>query len=190
MNETVQNPVVSISKKEKVAKIIAIVIFSLVFSALLTALVSDIIIIGKFILTFIVAIFIAFVVFVVAFVIMMITIILVFGVYLLEQSGFFPLKWAAHVFNEILKENNLSTIQISEICIIRIVLLVICLIIFVSAIVALALIKNPKRKKGEPRIKTPKHNKLTKAFSTVSLIMSILGVFASLTVMFILSIAG
>lgn len=185
-----QKSVVSMSKKEKAAKIMAIIIFSLTFAALAVALIGDIIVLGRLILGFLAGLIAAGVVFIVGFFLMMISCILVFGVYLLESHGFWPLSWAAEVFTAALKDNKLTPTQSSEIAIVRIVLLAVCFIVFVAAIVVLALIKRPKRKKGEPRIKTPKHNKLTKAFGIVSLIMSILGVFAALSVIFILSVAS
>lgn len=183
-------PVVLMSKKEKAAKIMAIIIFSLTFAALAVALIGDIIVLGRLILGFLAGLIAAGIVFFVGFFLMMISCILVFGVYILESYGFWPLTWAAEVFTAALKDNKLTPTQSSEIVLVRIILLAVCFVVFVTAIVVLALIKKPKRKKGEPRIKTPKHNKLTKSFGIVSLIMSILGVVATLGVLLIILIAG
>ena len=67
--------------------------------------------------------------------------------------------------------------QISILIMVRIILLVICVLVFAAAIVALCLAK--KAKKENPEIKQG----LTKAFSIVALILSILGMFIALAML-------
>lgn len=172
-----------ISKREKVAKIIAIVCFALLMAALATAIVSDIIILGKLILGFVLAIFMAAVVFFVGFFLMLVSMILVFGFYLVEEVGFWPVTWAETVFKQIIAENKLTTDQLGEIVIVRIVLLAICVLALASIIVAMVLSKKAKKVNEERK------QKLTKAFSILSLIFSILGIIVTSGAIVILSLA-
>ena len=73
---------------KKEIKIIAIICFILIMSALATALISDAIVVGQAILGFILALIISVVVFFFAIICMFISIIFVFGIYLLGDRGF------------------------------------------------------------------------------------------------------
>ena len=170
------------SHKAKVAKIFAIVIFALVMTALVGAIVSDIAIFANQIIGFIVACLGAAVVFILGFIVMIISIILIFGVYLLDSNGFWPLTWAKNVFTQVMADHAFTSEQKGLLLIIRLALIIICLIVFVLAIVALAMSKSAKKdgytgKRG-----------LTIAFRVISLILSIFGLFAATVVLLILSV--
>ena len=173
-----------VSKKAKAAKIISIIVFSLTMSALATALISDIFILGKVIFGFILACFVSVITFFFAIILMVISIVLIFGAYLLESRGFWPGEWARNAYYDVMKDYHLTTEEISIVTIIRLVLIVVCLIAFVGSIVCIAMMK--RAKKQNPEIK----QKLTKSFGTLSLIFSILGLFAALGVVAILAIVS
>ena len=180
MNEISKSTKLPLNGKQKAAKIIAIVLFALVMSALLAAFISDAVLLAEQIFYFIIACIGSVVVFIVGFILLLISLILVFGFYLIEQQGFWPVTWAQQGFNEILAEGKLTAEQINILVIIRIVLLIACVVVFILAIVALVLAKVPKAERKQ------KKQKLTKACSIVGLILSILGVFAATVVMTLL----
>lgn len=172
-----------ISKQAKAAKIIAIVAFSVVMGCLVLALVTDIAIFSKQILGFVAAILGSALVFIFGCILMLFSIVLIFGIYLLEQDGFWPATWAEKTFHEALSDAALTPDQVTAIVAVRIVLLVLCVLAFAAAIVAICMKKAAKKKNPE----MPKQ-KLTTAFSIVALIFSIFGAFAALTVMLLSSL--
>ena len=168
---------------KKEIKIIAIVCFSLIMAALATALISDAIVIGKSILGFILALVIAVIAFIVGVILMIISCILIFGIYLLENDGFWPITWAESAFKDVMKDYQITDTQINILFTIRIILLVICVAVFIMSIVALSHVK--KVKKQDKTI----NRKPTSGFATTSLVLSILGVLACIGVMVVLTIA-
>ncbi|MCR5332636.1 MAG: hypothetical protein K6E11_01275 [Bacilli bacterium] len=171
-----------ISKLAKAAKIIAIIAFALVMSALAGALVSDIVLFARQIIYFIVGCVGAVMAFIVGFFLFLISCILIFGIYLAESQGFWPVTWAQQIFTQVLNDGKLTPEEISVILIVRIILAVICFIVFVLSIVCLALKKRAKKKGEEDK------QKLTKSFGTISLIFSILGLFAAVVMILLLQV--
>ena len=182
MEEVVEAKQNTPSKLQKVIKILAIVVFSLIMTALVTTLVSDIIIFGRQLVIFLFALFASAIVFVIAFVLMVISCICIFGVYILETQGFWPVSWMNQAFTSIVQEAALTPGQAMAIAIIRIVMIVICVIVFIASIVILCLAKKVKKENKEAK------QKLTYAFSIVPLVMSILGSFSCLAVFFLMSL--
>ena len=172
------------NKLAKAAKIIAIVIFALVLSALIGAVVSDVVIFSAQIAGFIVACIMAVAAFFIGIILMVLSIVCIFGVYLLEEYGFWPLTWTKNAFMEVMSDLAVTSEQISILIMVRIILLVICVLVFAAAIVALCLAK--KAKKENPEVKQG----LTKAFSIVALILSILGMFIALAMLLLFIILG
>lgn len=158
---------------KKEIKIIAIICFILIMSALATALISDAIVVGQAILGFVLALIISVVVFFFAIICMFISIILVFGIYLLGDRGFWPLDWAKNAFDEVMRDYEVTQAQINTLITIRIVLLAICLVVFILAIIVVSHVK--KIKKQDKTI----NRKPTAGFGTASLVLSILGIIAS-----------
>lgn len=175
-----------LSKKENTAKIISIIVFSLIVTAFIATLAIDIAIVGKAIAMFIFSLFAAVMVFVVAFVLFVLSCIFVFGIKLLESHGFWPINWAVTTFKQINADYTLTSSQISALSILRIIIFAVCILSFIASIVVLSLIRVPKKEKGQLKVKTG-NNKLSKAFGIVSLIMSILGAFASMGALLIIS---
>ena len=100
-------------KKEKAARIMAIVIFSTIFGALTLAIVSDIAIFSDQIMGFIGACISAVGTFIIACVFLFFSIVLVFGVYLLKKDGFWPLTWATNAFHSVLKDYEIAPWQLT-----------------------------------------------------------------------------
>ena len=176
MNEVVEKR----TPLEKAARILAIITFSLTTAALLTAFISDASVFAQQIVTFFIAIFGSALVFLFACVCLLVSIILIFGVVLLKNNGFWPMQWASSAFHEILKDAVVTSEQISILITIRVVLIIICIITFISSIVVLALAKAVKKENPERK------QKLTKTFGIISLIFSILGVCAAIVLILIL----
>ena len=175
-----------LSKKENAAKILSIIVFSLIVTAFIATLAIDIAIVGEAIAMFIFSLFAAVIVLVVAFVLFVFSCILVFGIKLLESHGFWPISWAVATFKQINADYTLTSSQISTFSILRIIIFAVCILSFIASIVVLSLIRVPKKEKGQPNVKTG-NNKLSKAFGIISLIMSILGAFASMGALLIFS---
>ena len=165
----------------KVTKTLATVCFSLILAALACAIISDIIILNEQILAFVGAILISILAFVVGFILMVISIMLIFGIYLLGSEGFWPLKWAKYMFSEVLKDHVPTAGQLNDLLVIRIILLVLCVMIFITSIVTLAMLK--KEKKKNPEVKVSKRDK---GFATAALVLSLLGTLASTGIVLIL----
>ena len=165
---------------QRAALIISIFCFVLVFALLLVAVISDILIFAQQLIMFVVAVLGAAVAFIAGFFLMIISIILIFGFYLLESQGFWPYEWAKQAFSEIIKDAKITSAQMGVLIGVRIALLICCVIIFVSAIVALvfASIAKKQNKKNGVAIRQG----LTKAFSIISIIFSGLGFFMALIV--------
>lgn len=170
--------------KAKVAKIMAIVIFSLVMSCLVIALVTDGTIFAQQIFAFIGGCLGAICAFIFGFFLMLLSIICIFGIYLLEQNGFWPLQWASEVFHNALKDAPVTSDQITAMVVTRLVILFTCIICFACSIAVLSLAKQVKKENPDVQIKQG----LTKTFGILTLIFSILGAFAAVTLLLLISI--
>ena len=167
---------------KKEIKILAIVCFSLIMAALVTAIVSDAIIVGQSILGFVLALIIAVIAFIAGVILMIVSCMLIFGIYLLDQEGFWPIAWAESAFKDVMKDYQVTQAQIDTLITIRIVLLVICISVFIMSIIVVRHVK--KIKKQDKTI----NRKPTSGFGTASLVLSILGMIASLGVLAVLTI--
>ena len=76
----------------KVTKTLATICFYLILAALVSAIISDIIILNQQLLGFIFATIASVVVFFFAIFLMLVSIILIFGIYVLGSNGFWPLS--------------------------------------------------------------------------------------------------
>ena len=168
----------------KAARIIAIVIFATIFTALIGAFVSDIVIFSSQIAGFIGACVVAVGAFIIGIILMIISIIFIFGVYLLEEYGFWPLTWSKDAFLAVLSDLKVTEDQIHTLIMVRILLLFICVLVLAAAIVALVLVSNAK--KLNPEVK----NGLTKAFSIIAIIFSSLGIFMALAMLLLFLLLG
>lgn len=166
-----------LSEKEKGAKILSIIVFCVVMTALAVALITDAVIFSKVIILFVVACLGAIVVFIIGIMLMVISLILIFGFYIIESQGFWPLTWSKNAFISVLSDAKLSQGQLTAFLAIRSILLIICIFVFIASIVALALIKSAKKDSKDKKVRVPK------GFAVASLVLSILGFFAALVMM-------
>lgn len=172
------NEVTKRSGIAKAAQVLAIIVFTLVLSALLFAIISDIAIFAQQIFSFLFACIAGVLVFICACILMVVSLVFVFGFYLLADRGFWPIQWASEVFKQIVAENKITQQQIMTFGIIRVVLIVICALCLIFAVVALIL------NKATPKLERAK---VTTPFSVIGLILSILGFVAALGMFFIVS---
>lgn len=147
-------------------------IFVLVFPII--NLIFDFMIFSDLIGQFFLAILASGLVFFVGILLMFVTIIFIFGIYLLQDGGFWPLNWANTVFSEIIQEASISSSQIDGFIVLQILSLILYITIFILMIVALSL--NRKYKKDNVGVRS----RLPKAFGTISLILSIFGIISSI----------
>ena len=173
---------VELPKKAKVARIMAIVIFSTVMACLVLALVTDFSIFAQQIFAFIIGCIGAVAAFFIGFVFLVFSIVLIFGVYLIEQQGFFPLTWAKNAFESAIHDNPITNDQIVAMTATRIVILILCVICFGCAIAVIVLAR--KAKKENPELK----QRLTKTFGIITLVFSILGIFAAATLLLLIKL--
>ena len=161
------------------ARAIGIVVFTFTMLALNIAIITDIALFAEQILTIFVGFIVACIVFVVMLVLYFLSIILVFGVYLTETYGFWPLTVASDLYQQALQESVISDEQISLMLAIRMILLVICILCFIGAIVSASLKKSAKKRGFAGKTKG------TTAFATLALIFSIFGIALSALILLI-----
>ena len=106
--------------------------------------------------------------------------IMIFGILLIEQYGFWPNTFASNAFKDIMKDAVITNDQLIALKLSRTIFLIFAIIAFIGAIVALSLRKSvakddPTRRQG-----------LTKTFGVLSLVFSILTAFASLFILLML----
>ena len=167
--------------KAKAAKTIAIIAFVLVVLALMSAIVSDIAIFSQQIFGFFVACIGSAAVLIIGFILFVFSCIFVFGLYLLEEHGFWPITWSSDVFHQVLEDYSIAKEQVIALISIRVMLIIACVTVFILSIISLALSKSAKKNGYTNR------QGLTKAFSIISLILSVFGIFAAITVLTITS---
>lgn len=155
-------------------KTLSIIGFIFVLLFPLINLIFDFTIFSDLIGQFFLAIIISGLIFLVGIVLMFVTIIFIFGIYLIEDGGFWPLNWAHTVFSEMIGESSISTSQINGFITMKVISLILYILIFILMIVALSL--NKKYKKDNIGIRS----RLPKAFGTISLILSIIGIISSI----------
>lgn len=174
--------VITKSKKAIAAKIIAIIAFSLVFATLGFAITSDIVLFAQQIISFIAACIASVFLFFIGIILMVLSLVLVFGFYLLDSKGFWPATWATNGFKDIVADAAITSEQLAIITSVRIILIAICFIVLVGAIVALAL------RKASIKDGYIDKQKLTKAFGVVTIIFASLGLLVGSFTLAILSL--
>ncbi len=158
-------------------KKLSIISFTLVIVTLLAAIISDCIIFHEAILTFLFGAIFSAVVFVLLCAVMLLTIVLVFGVFLLQNYGFWPLNASLSLFKEILSDIQITSQQVTTFQGLRIAFITICILLIIFSLVVL--------KKKEDTQTAAKY----KSLSFVSLAFAILGVFVGIGMVAIVSMA-
>ena len=167
----------------KAAKIIAIIVFCLTFGMLLATIISDFAIFSTQIFGFFVACIAGAAGFIFGCVLLLISIVFLFGIYIIEERGFWPIAWAKEAFHGVVADLAVTKEQIASLTAVRVAAIIACFVAFVGAIVALALAGAAKKR--QPGIK----QKLTKSFSVLSIVFSSLGLLTAVGIILILTAA-
>ena len=165
----------------KAAKIIAIVIFSVTMACLLTTTISDVAIFSEQITKFIGGVIVCAILFIFMLIFYVVSFILIFGFYLQESKGFWPLTVTKNAFFEIIDDIKFKESQVVTMNTIRWFVLILCILCFIGSIVALSLNKASKKKGFEGNLKP------AKKFSVVTLVFSVLGIGVAAFVLLITS---
>lgn len=163
------------------SKVVASIAFGLMILALIVAIVTDIVVFADQIFGFIIACFGAVIAFLGGIILMVVSIMLIFGIFLIKEYGFWPVNWASSLFKEIMAEHMPTRDQIALMVGIRVMLILVCLVTFILSIVALCM------NKSAPKNGLAK-SKLARAFGIITLIFSILGGFTGIISLIILSL--
>ena len=103
------------NKPKRISKIYTGIAFGLVWFSILLAIIMDLLALKDVILTFIGAIIISAAALVIMFVAFIISIIFVFGFYLLKEHGFWPVKVALNLFKDVLGDIHITANDVQAI---------------------------------------------------------------------------
>ena len=159
--ETVVNP--------KTGKGFAIAAFVLVFVVMFASIIAGIAIFGETILQFLLASILGAIITIFLMAIFFVTIVFVFGVYIVESVGFWPATAVVEMFKSLFGNIQITNTQLSGYAICQGIFIV--TLILVLVFVGIALRKVKKIKKINPEIRSGG----TKSFATIALIFGIIG---------------
>lgn len=162
------------SKKTRPYEIISLVSFIMCFVALIFAIIVDVTSFKEVILKLIAAIIVPSILFMLLTILFFASFILIFGFYLVKIHGFWPTKITINIFKEILKEIVFAPNDKNRFITLRIVLIVFCALILISAIIS-KILKNIDVKKNSIK---PKLN--NSKLSTTAIILSSFGIIVSI----------
>ena len=162
----------------KTAKTLAIISMALAFAAIILAVVFDVIALKEVIFQFVLSLILPIIAFVILFIGMIASFIFVFGVFIVKEYGFWPLKLSIDFFEELLSEIKITSEAVQLFLRFRIALAFICACIIVVAILSKVL-SGPKEKGVDENGKKIKRKGGFRAMSTVGLILGILGLVVS-----------
>jgi len=157
------------NKESYIPKVLALVSFCTVFGLILVSVITDLVIFKDFILTFIGGMIITGVVFIILFIGFVLSILLVFGVGIVKDSGFWPLSISISLSKEILDDVYMGEDQIRTFIVLRIAIIIMLISMFILAIVANIMHKR-RIKENDPNIRK------IKPFTVVAIVYSILAV--------------
>lgn len=157
------------NKESYIPKVLALVSFCTVFGLIFVSIITDLVIFKDFILTFIGGMIITGVVFIILFIGFVLSILLVFGVGIVKDSGFWPLSISISLSKEILDDVYMSEDQIRTFIVLRIAIIIMLISMFILAIVANIMHKR-RIKENDPNIRK------IKPFTVVAIVYSILAI--------------
>ena len=156
---------------------LSIASFIIVMLALIIAVITDIAIFSNVLKTFIAAIILSSVIFVILVAAFLVSFILIFGFYLVEKHGFWPLTVSMNAFKGILSDVEITASQLGAFKGARIGLLIACVIALIIAIVA----KSIRLEDG----KKPKNG-----LATTAMVFAILGLVVGTTMLVLTNAIG
>ena len=160
-------------------EVIALIAFIMCFVSLVLALIFDIAAFSQVLLQLLAAIIVPILLFFMLFVLFLFSFVLIFGFFLVKEFGFWPLTLSIQIFKEIIGEIVFKPNDIDKFINMRIILIVLCSLILISAIVSKVLRNvDVKKLNIKPNIKSKK-------FSTAAIVLSSLGLMISIGVILI-----
>ena len=145
-----------------------------VFVLIAVAIVADLIIFSNVVLQFVAALIVPCIAFVILFAAMIASFIFIFGIFLVEQYGFWPLTLSVQFFDEIIGDIEVTASQVEAFRTLRIVLIVLCIVIFVLSIVGATLAKNDKEEGNDAAYRSSKGKcKAARVFSILGILVSV-----------------
>lgn len=157
------------NKEYYIPKVLALVSFCSVFGLILVSVITDLVIFKDFILNFIGGMIITGFFFIIFFIGFVLSILLVFGVGIVNDSGFWPLSLSISIFKNILGDAYMSDDQIRTFIVLRIAIIIMLISMFILAIVANIMHKR-RIKENDPNIRK------IKPFTVVAIVYSILAI--------------
>ena len=180
---------VQISPRKRAASVLATL--SLVFAILsiFLAVGFDIFAFKEAILQFIFAIFLPIPLFIIFFMAMVVSCMLIFGIYLLEEYGFWPLDLSINVAKGVMDDIKITPDQIQLFRTFRYVLLFICINLLAMAIISKVLDHEKKEivEVVDGEQPTKRKDRVTGATSTVAIVFIALGIIVSLVALVVSS---
>lgn len=167
--------------KKSLAKTLGLIALLVAIFAIPLAVFFDVVSFAEVILQFIASLIVPVIAFVFLFFCMLVSIVLIFGVYLLDEYGFWPLTLSIQFFKEILGDITVSSEAISRFTAFRYVLIVICAVVFVLAVVTKILARKDKANGNMKAYRS------AKGTSTAAIVLSILGILVSVGALAIVS---
>ena len=160
-------------KTNKTPDILSLIAMLTAILAIPLAIIFDIIAFKEVILQFIAALILPCIAFVVLCFFMIVTIIFIFGIFLIENYGFWPLTLSYQFFKEIIGDIKISQESLALFRVFRIILLVICLTVLILAIVSKGLAKADAEASQAPVKRS------VKGKAKAAIVLSILGIIVS-----------
>ena len=164
-----------INSNKTPGKALSIVALCMVLVSIPLAVIFDFVIFKDVILQFIAALILPVIAFFVLFVAMIASFIFVFGIFLVDSYGFWPLTLAINFFKEILSDIKVTNDQIMAFRVLRVFLIIICVTIMVLSIITKILAKKAIKAGVEPKVMRG-----NKGRATASIVLAILGLIVSI----------
>ena len=182
IEEEKENPVETKAKKPTlVSQKVTMTAFGLSIFLIFLAAIFDLIAFKDTILTFIAGIVVSAAAFVVLCVLFLISFILIFGFYLVQKEGFWPLPLSIEFFKEVMGEVKVTAEQIAMFRTFRIVLIVLCIATLIVAIVGKVMTKKDIKAGLVKRLKS------VDGYATTAIVLTIIGALVSMATIAITS---
>lgn len=139
------------SKPKSTAKLLANICLIGTFLAMATAIIVDFVTLSEVIIQFVFSLIVPVIAFFVLFVAMVASWMLIFGVALTEQYGFWPLDISWDIYKQIIGEIKIDPDKLAIFRGVRIGLLVVCIVLYITAIVA-RIMNRKYKKEGEIKL--------------------------------------
>ena len=162
-------------------KTLAIIALVIVLVAIPLALLLDFVAMHEAILQFIGGLFVSVILTVVFFMAFLVSIILIFGIIILQNQGFWPIKLSLQVFKEIMGSITVEAAAIQMFRIFRMIIIAICIAVLIIAIIA-----KGKVKAENLETKTKEMNEAI-SISKAAIVLSIIGLVLSVIAVIIVS---